>query len=524
MGSMSDDPVSPSMSEWKAFFSTSFDPCFLIGVYPDGKLRVEAVNPAWEATTGIPASAAIGASPTAALPEDVAVLALERLLDVAASGETASFEEPLRFPSGERVWRTQIHPLRSADGRIFLVCTARDLTREIAEKRAAEERAAFEKKLEQTQRLESLGLLAGGIAHDFNNLLTGILGSASLLRLDVPASSPASTHIAQIEHAAQRAAEFCRQMLAYSGKGRVSVQKVELGALVQDTLPLIDLSVSKRAEVRLQLAASNASINGDVTQLRQVIMNLVLNATEALEGKSGSITIATGEVDADAAYLAETWSSPDLAAGRYVFLEVSDTGVGMSLDVKSRIFEPFFTTKFSGRGLGLSAVIGIVRGHGGAVRVYSEEGKGTAFKLLFPAVQGTPARPEAAPATEAFRGKGTVLVVEDEAIVRRVIVRMLDVLGFEVLEAVDGRQGIETFTAQRARIGTVLMDLTMPEMDGEHAVREIRRVAADVPVLFMSGYDAQDVLSRFADAGRARFLQKPFSMDALAEALQALLA
>jgi CheY-like chemotaxis protein len=374
------------------------------------------------------------------------------------------------------------------------------------------------------QRLESLGILAGGIAHDFNNLLTGILGSASLLRREVPASSSAFTHVEQIEHAAQRAAEFCRQMLAYSGKGRFSVQLVELAELVRDTLPLIELSVSKRAEVSLRLAASNAAIKADVIQMRQVVMNLVLNAAEALEGKGGVITITTGEVDADAAYLAEAWSSPDLATGRYVYLEVHDTGCGMSPEVQSRIFDPFFTTKFSGRGLGLSAVIGIVRGHGGAVRVYSEEGKGTSFKLLFPAVQGSPDRPETGPKKRAFRGSGAVLVVEDESIVRRVIVQMLTALDFEVVEAVDGKQGIAEFTAHRSRIRAVLMDLTMPEMDGETALREIRRVAAEVPVLFMSGYDAQDALSRFADMGRSGFIQKPFSMDALAAALQALLA
>jgi PAS domain S-box-containing protein len=523
IGSMSDAPFSPSISEWKAFFSTSFDPCFLIGVYQDGTIRIEDVNHAWEAATGIPAAAAIGSSPAAALPPDIAALALDRLRRVAASGETTSFEEPLKFPSGERVWRTQIHPLRSAHGRIILVCTARDLTVDIEQKRAAAEQAAFEKKLQQAQRLESLGILAGGIAHDFNNLLTGILGSASLLRLQPPVSSSALTHIAQIEHAAQRAAEFCRQMLAYAGKGRFAVQKVELGELVRDTLPLVELTVSKRAEVTLRLAPSTAAINADVTQLRQVVMNLVLNGAEALEGKGGSITITTGEVDADAGYVAQAWSSPDLAPGRYVFLEVRDTGSGMSPEVQSRIFEPFFTTKFSGRGLGLSAVIGIVRGHGGAVRVCSEEGKGTAFKLLFPAVQGSPERSEVAPTNGKFRGEGTVLVIDDESIVRGVIVRMLAALGFEVVEAVDGKQGIEEFAAQHARIPAVLMDLSMPEMDGEDAFREIRRIAADVPVLFMSGYDAQDALSRFADTGRSRFIQKPFSMDALAAALQALL-
>jgi CheY-like chemotaxis protein len=313
-------------------------------------------------------------------------------------------------------------------------------------------------------------------------------------------------------------------MLDYSGKGRFLVQRVELGELVQDTLPLIDLSVSKRAEVRLHLTAPIAAIDADVTQLRQVVMNLVLNAAEALEGKGGSITVATGEVEADAAYLAEAWSSPDLAPGRYVYLEVSDTGCGMSPEIQSRNFDPYFTTKYTGRGLGLSADHGNVRGHGGAVRVYSEEGKGTAFKLLFPAVPGLPDRSETAPATREFRGTGAVLLVEDEPMVRSVVEQMLTALGFEVVEAVGGRQGIEQLAANQARIRAVLMDLTMPEMDGKTAFREIRRVAADVPVLLMSGYDAQAALGPFTDAGRSGFIQKPFSMDALARALQSLLA
>jgi PAS domain S-box-containing protein len=380
---------------------------------------------------------------------------------------------------------------------------------------ATAERADLERKLQETQKLESLGVLAGGIAHDFNNLLTGILGNASLARLDLPASSPARACLAQIEAVAMRAADLCKQMLAYSGKGKFEVQRLNLSALVEETTQLIQLSISKNAVLRLNLTRHLPAIEADATQMRQIIMNLVINASEALDEKSGIISVSTGVVRVDLEYFDSAVFASELPPGDYVAIEVSDTGCGMSPEMQARIFEPFYTTKFQGRGLGLSAVLGIVRGHRGALKVYSEAGKGTTFKLLFPAVAG-PAdaldRPEEA---ETWRGTGTLLIVDDEETVRAVAARMAQTFGFTPLPAVDGRDAVEKFQRHRADITAVLMDLTMPHVDGEQAFRELRRIDPGVRVILMSGFNEQEAINRFTGKGLAGFIQKPFKPSQL---------
>jgi two-component system, cell cycle sensor histidine kinase and response regulator CckA len=389
--------------------------------------------------------------------------------------------------------------------------------------RAEEERATLERKLLETQKLESLGVLAGGIAHDFNNILTGILGSTSLARIDVAATSPAYEHIVQIESASRRAADLCRQMLAYAGKGRFVVQRLDLSQVVRETTQLLDLSISKKASVRYDLAADLPLIAADATQIRQVLMNLVLNASEALGDRPGSITLATGTQAIDAEYLRTSAIEGDLAAGTYAFLEVHDSGCGMSDETIARIFDPFFTTKFTGRGLGLSAVLGIVRGHKGAIKVYSEVGRGTTFKLFFPAASA--ASSSVAPPAEAdeWRGEGTVLVIDDEPMVCAVTSRILRVLGFDALVSADGRQGLDIVRERGQTLAAVLLDLTMPNMDGETAFREMRAVCPELPIVLMSGYNEQDAVARFAGKGLAGFLQKPFTINAMRDGLREVL-
>ncbi len=396
--------------------------------------------------------------------------------------------------------------------------------RDITERRRAEaERTAIERKLQETQKLESLGVLAGGIAHDFNNLLTGVLGNASLARMELPPDSPVQESLGQIELTAQRAAELCKQMLAYSGKGRFVVQQLDLSAVVRDTTELVQLSISKNAVLKFALGDSLPAITADATQLRQIIMNLVINASEAMGEKGGLISLSTGVLHADRAYLTETHLSPDLPEGRYVFLEVSDNGAGMSAETKARIFDPFFTTKFTGRGLGLAAVLGIVRGHKGALKVYSEEGRGTTFKLLLPAVAG-PAdhTPIGHASTPAWRGHGTVLVIDDEETVRTIAARMLTALGFEPLLAHHGRAGLDLYASHPGEIAAVLLDLTMPVLDGAATLTELRRLRPDLPILLMSGFTEHDALDRFAGKGLAGFLQKPFKTEDLRAALRAM--
>ncbi len=393
---------------------------------------------------------------------------------------------------------------------------ARDVTEQ---RRRDEERAQLERRLQQTQKLESLGILAGGIAHDFNNLLPGILGHAGLIRMSSSCSPELSEHAHHVELAAMRAADLCWQMLAYSGKGRFAVQRLELDALVHETTQLLELSIAKTTTLALDLHADRAVVEADASQLQQVVMNLVLNASEACAGRPGLVRVATSVVQVTRDELREAYFAPDLPGGSYVAFEVTDDGEGMSPETLARIFDPFFTTKFTGRGLGLSAVLGIVRGHSGAIRVESQPGLGTRFRVLFPRVEGEPTSVQSSRRPRQLRGSGRILVVDDEVIVRDVTARLLQALGYTVLTAGDGEEGVRAFQASREPIDAVLMDLTMPRLDGVGAFEQLRRLDAKVPVLLMSGYSEQDASARFAGRGLSGFVQKPFSTEQLAAKL-----
>ncbi|MFC1601848.1 PAS domain S-box protein [Candidatus Sumerlaeota bacterium] len=398
-------------------------------------------------------------------------------------------------------------------------------------KQAEAERKLLDAQVQHTQKLESLGVLAGGIAHDFNNLLMAILGNADLALMELSSATPARGCLEEIERAAQRAAELCRQMLAYSGKGKFVVQPLDLNEVVEEIAHLLEVSISKRCALRYDFAHNLPAIDSDVTQLRQVIMNLITNASEAIEDDTaaretgGIISITTGAMDCDEEYLNSTFVSEGLKPGAYVFLEVQDTGIGMDEETKERVFEPFFTTKFTGRGLGMAAVLGIIRGHSGAVRIYSEPGRGSNFKILFPASDrpAEQSRPSLMPA-DGWRGEGTILLVDDEQTVRTVGKLMLERIGFNVLTASDGVQALELFDQnlqagpdqdEGDKIVAVLLDLTMPNMDGEETFRELRRLQQDVRVILSSGYNEQEVTDRFAGKGLAGFIQKPYKSEAL---------
>ena len=415
--------------------------------------------------------------------------------------------------------------LDSAGRCVSMLSLVQDVTERVLAERSkgkeAADRQALERKLQEAQKLESLGVLAGGIAHDFNNLLSGVLGNASLARMDLPAESPVQPFLDQIEHAAKRAADLCRQMLAYSGKGRFVVQRLDLNALIEETTRLIQVSISKRAVLKFSLAEALPAVLGDATQLRQVVMNLVINASEAVGDKSGFISITTGLTRADRGYLAGTLSAPDLPDGDYIYLEIADNGGGMPPEIQARIFDPFFTTKFTGRGLGLAAVLGIIRGHKGALKVFSEHGWGTTFKILLPCAEG-PAEVAAAvaPALDDWRGSGTALVVDDEETVRVTTARMLEALGFATRLADNGRAGVAEFRAAPDAFALVVLDLTMPHMDGEEAFHQITALRPGARVLLMSGFNEQEAIARFTGKGLAGFLQKPFNLAALREKLQ----
>ena len=399
---------------------------------------------------------------------------------------------------------------------------------EITARKAIEhERQQFERKLQETQKLESLGVLAGGIAHDFNNILTGILGNASLASLDLPEGSPARESIDVIVEGSKRAADLCRQMLAYSGRGRLMVQKLSLTHLVEETSHFLKITVSKKAEMQFSLDESVPPIEADRTQVQQVVMNLVINASEAIGENPGVIRLHTSLVTVDRSYLESNRNRLVVEApeGAYACLEVSDSGCGMSVETRSRIFDPFFTTKFTGRGLGLAAVLGIVRSHKGALLLHSAPDQGTTFKVLFPCSDQTPhAPPSPTPNPVAWKGHGRVLVVDDEEIVRKATAKFLSRMGFEVELAGDGLEALAVFRTDPGRFDLVIMDLTMPNIDGRQALAELRAVRGDVRVVLMSGFNQEEAHAPGAERHAAGFIQKPFEYASLAQVIRTALA
>jgi PAS domain S-box-containing protein len=393
-----------------------------------------------------------------------------------------------------------------------------------ARKQVEAERQMFERRLQDTQKLESLGVLAGGIAHDFNNLLTGILGNASLAFAEIGKDGLAAECLAEIEKASRRAGELCQQMLAYSGRGRFEVRELDLTALVEDAASLLRHSISKSAILTFDLARNLSAVAADPTQLRQVLMNLVINASDAIGEGNGTIRVTTGSMHADDDFLRGTYPARDLPAGQYIFLEVTDSGAGMTPETLARIFDPFFTTKFTGRGLGLAAVLGILRGHGGALKVDTAPGMGSTFRLLLPVVSGRVGRITPAPiATPKWRGEGTVLLVDDEEIVRNTTRRVLEKFGFEVVLAANGREALARLDERQGGFALTLLDLTMPELSGEQALRLMRARWPGLKVLVMSGYSEHEVADRLDNGGSSGFIQKPFSAGDLRNKLRELL-
>jgi len=412
-----------------------------------------------------------------------------------------------------------LSPLETEDG-ILVTAALRDVSERRASEHAARQLAAkhedFELKLVESQKLEALGVLAGGIAHDFNNLLGVILGNTSLALRTLPADSPAHEMLEQVEQAARRSGDLAKQMLAYSGKGMFVVQPVALGELVGGIAELIQGSISKKAIVTSAFAVDTPTIEGDVTQLRQVVLNLITNASEALGDEPGTIEVTTGPIEVDRALLSEYQLSDDLPPGRYAFFEVADSGPGMDSETRARIFEPFFSTKFVGRGLGLAAVQGIVRGHGGAIRIISEPGRGTSFRVLFPAV-ATDAETTVSDVVDSdgWRGSGTVVVADDDDGLRLMATAMLEELGFSVIPARNGPEALEIVNERDGELAFVLLDLMMPGMDGEQVLRELELLGATTPTVISSGYNTQHLSQALTGRGAAAFLQKPYAFSEL---------
>ena len=403
-------------------------------------------------------------------------------------------------------------PIRNEQGEIVAGITVfTDLT----ERREDEQkRHRLEIQLQQKQKLESLGSLAGGIAHDFNNLLMGIMGNADLAKQAIPQQSPVTTSLEEIIKASHNAADLCHQMLAYSGKGQFELRQVNINDIVSEMVQMIEVTAAKKGAVRYEFGENLPRIQVDPAQLRQIIVNLVMNAAESLESIHGMITLSTGLIDCRDLDLSGTLLDEEYSADSYVCLRVADNGCGMDKKAIERIFDPFYTTKFTGRGLGLAAVLGIVRGHKGVIQVDSEVGRGTVFTVFFPAESEKAVVPPPAP-TRMWRGQGAVLLVDDEPYVRDVGSRMLEWIGFDVLPACDGLEALDLYRQHREGIVAVLLDMTMPRMGGEECFAALRKAGCRIPVILSSGYNQSENIPLSGEAGITRFIQKPYRAETL---------
>jgi len=454
------------------------------------------------------------------LPEDREG-ALALFLEVLESGRTVRRDMRFRRPDGRICWIRTFGSPRGEDDELIDYISM-DVTKEVE---AEELRRRFEARMQQAQKAESLGVLAGGVAHDFNNILMGMIGSAELAELELPSDSALREHLREIIKGGRRASELAHQMLAYAGRGRLSLEHVSVNALVRDLRGLMEASIPKTVDLHMEVTEPLPIIEGDPTQLRQVIMNLVINAAESIDDTPGTITITTSAQEWRRRDLTDAELSDDLAPGHYVSIRVRDTGCGMDAETRRRVFDPFFSTKFLGRGLGLASVLGIVRGHTGAIGVASAPERGTTFQVLLPSLEEANewVNPTPPPMEVVERvDRGLALVVDDEPAIRKVGGMMLRRLGFEVLAAEDGIEALDILSSVETAPALVLLDYSMPRMDGPQTLTAIRAAWPDLPVFLCSGYDASELEADEVMAATA-YLQKPIRFGELAEALDKIL-
>ncbi len=378
----------------------------------------------------------------------------------------------------------------------------------------------LERKFQDSQKMAGLGLLASGIAHDFNNLMTVVLGNAELALLDCGGSDGGV--LDEIKRTTLRAAELANQMLVYTGKTTVVVDNVNLSAVVKEMGSLLDVSISKKVKIQYCLTDDLPPVRGDISQIRQVAMNLITNASEAIGDRPGVIAISIHEVDLRPGELKNVFPPGHILDGPYVLLEVSDTGSGMNEETLQKIFDPLFTTKVTGRGLGLAALLNAVQRHNGAVEVKSEVGQGAVFRIYFPVEEEVAdgAAEEALELDGGWHGYGTVLVADDEEAIRDITTSLLERLGFRVITAANGLETVDLYTEHAEEISVLLMDINMPRLNGLEATLRIRHINPKVPVLFMSGYPREQVMDRFGEQPHTDFIKKPFQSNELAVAIR----
>ncbi len=443
---------------------------------------------------------------------------MQRLWDALQEKSHLTIESRHRHRDGH-TFPVEIRLTRiTLNGKQGVLAYVRDIS---MRKREEEKRRALEQQVQHTQKLESLGAMAGGIAHDFNNILMSILGNADLARQQLTPFSPLRENLTEIEKAAQRATQLCAQLLAYAGKTPSHIVPVDLNALIKEMAPILKLSSSGKIRLRFELDEMVPHIKGDAGQLRQIVMNLVVNAVESLRDKSGDVYLRTGARFCDRSYLSAMYMDDHLAEGVYTYLEVRDTGCGMGSDAVARIFEPFYTTKFCGRGLGMPALLGGVRAHKGAIRVSSQPDEGTSVCIFLPTLEreGANRNWEVVGRKKQWLREGCVLLVDDEEAVRAVGMKMLQQMELEVLTAADAREAIRLFEEHAEKIKLVLLDVTMPEVGGQEVLQRLREINPEAPVILCSGYEEGDVMDACGASPLPGFLQKPYTYEALKGAL-----
>jgi two-component system, cell cycle sensor histidine kinase and response regulator CckA len=520
------------LKESEQWFSTTLTSIGDAVIATDEQGRIKFMNPLAETLTGWRQGAAVG------LDADVVF----RIIDANSRRVNPS---PVRevLDTGKIVFLQNNTLLLARNGReIPIDDSAAPISNDRGELvgvvlifRDVTERKQAEKILLQAHKMESLGVLAGGVAHDFNNLLVAILGQISLALARSPVDSEVSQHLEKAAQAAEQAAELTRQLLAYSGRGQFRRQPLSLNELVEKNRQLLEAAIPKGVRIDLDLADSLPLVDADPSQMQQVIMNLILNAAEAVGEQTGTITLRTGlqSIDrADVAYW--RYTGEVLRPNHYVLLEVIDTGCGIPDDLTTDVFEPFFTTKRTGRGLGLSAVLGAVRGHGGGISLDSQPGNGTSFRLVFPISEHErpglsfalrepeepPVLAAPPPVVDTRVNRQKVLIIDDELFVQEAIADTLEMEGIEVMTASDALTGIAAYEAHKADIGLILLDLSMPGMGGAQAFHRLREMDPEVKVILLSGYDKQEVMHKDDWQGLTAFIQKPYELYLLIDVVQ----
>lgn len=443
--------------------------------------------------------------------------AKEKINKAIREKKSFDFEYRIILPDGSLKYIQSIgHPVINDKENVNkIVGTIMDITER---KKGEEERKKIEERLRFVQKHESLGKMAGGIAHGFNNILASILGYTEITLMDLPPASKVTTYIKQIEKSVYRGSEITKQMLSYTGHGKFILESIEISKLIREMYQFIQITISNKCNVEYVLEENLPYIKGDNDQIRQAIMNLIMNASEALEDNNGIITLKTGKIICNRDYLHDKYQEENLSEGLYIYLDISDTGCGMSEDTMSKIFDPFFTTKFPGRGLGLAAVHGIIRAHKGAIKVFSKKGEGTTIKLLFPVLKSLQEQ-KLIKSNIQTKGK-TILIIDDAEDICTIVNNILQRVGFRVISAPDGLQGLKLFREYTEDISLVILDMTMPVMDGKKTFQELKLIKSDIPVIVTSGYNEEQAIKTMGVSNIAGFIQKPYKSNNLVKLIK----